>query len=218
MMPQGRRWSTREVGAPHLRELEVGVGERELVAAGRRAGHGRRLVAVRIGVERPRGRVVQLLEAGEHAGVADLVGDPDVGRRPVKMPVPPRTCVLRLAVDVPVEADARRPQDVRDRAASPVEYCTVRAVLVAERQRVGGRVLEAGLAELRHVEPDAGGAPSGCRSAATRPGRRRRVVPDLERLQRLLQAGMLIQRTWKRRSVTGDIVRFGFARKSFASA
>ena len=73
--------------------------------------------------------------------------------RPVKTPVPPRTCVVLLLRDVPVETQTRRPQDVRvwQLAARVLDRV---AALVAERHGVGDRVREAGLAEERHVEAE----------------------------------------------------------------
>ena len=101
-----------EVAAPDLRELEVRLGERELVARGRRARDVRRLVGVDVRVERPRLGVVLLLEAGEDAGVADLVRDPDVGRTAREDAGAAAQLGLASAVQVPVEADAGRPEDV----------------------------------------------------------------------------------------------------------
>ena len=114
-----------DVGPPHLRELEVGIGEREFEARRRGARHVRRLVRARVRVERPRGRVRRAIEPGQHAGVADLVRDPDV--RGLAREDARAAADLRVAVadHVPVEAHARRPEERRRRAASPVWYCTV---------------------------------------------------------------------------------------------
>src|SRR5207249_4853671 len=75
--PPGQALVDRDVAAPQLRELEVGVGERELEA---RRGCARRRGLVRIGVrvERVVDRRVMLYEPGEHPGVADLIGYPHV--------------------------------------------------------------------------------------------------------------------------------------------
>src|SRR5581483_4360259 len=67
-----------DVRAPRLRESEVLIGDVQLVTRGGSARDARRLVLVRIRVERVAGCVVVLHEAGQHAGVADLVRDPDV--------------------------------------------------------------------------------------------------------------------------------------------
>ena len=41
--------------------------------------------------------------------------------------------------------------------SAPVLYCTADAVLIAERQRIGGRVVERRVAEPRHVDAHAAG-------------------------------------------------------------
>ncbi len=145
-----------DVGAPGLRELEVGVGDGQVDARRRRAGDGRRLVEVRVRVERAVARVLDLLEPGEHARVADLVGDPDVGRLAGEDAGAAADLRVALAADVPVEADARRPQRRRVRQLAGAELDR-RARRIAERQGVDVGVGVGGLTPGGDVDADAGG-------------------------------------------------------------
>ena len=111
--PAGQPLVEADAGSPHLGELEVRIRHGQLVAGRRRARDVGRLVSVRIGAERPCRRVVDRLEAREHAGVPDLVRDPDVGRAPREDARSAAHLRVALAVDGPVEADARRPEDLR---------------------------------------------------------------------------------------------------------
>src|SRR4029434_7316894 len=77
-----------QVGAPHLRELEAWIGDVELEARGAGAGHGFGFVCVRGRIERARVAVVKLVEAGQDAGLANLVRHPHVWRRPCEDPGP----------------------------------------------------------------------------------------------------------------------------------
>src|SRR5262249_22544591 len=99
-----------DVRPPRLRELEVRIGDRQVDARGRRAGDLRRLVEIRVRVERVLVRVVRLNESGQHTRVADLVGDPDV--RGLAGEHAGAAAELRGLVGqhVPVETDTRRPQ------------------------------------------------------------------------------------------------------------
>ena len=141
-----------DVRAPQLRELEVRIGERQLETRRRCARHGRRLVGVRIRVERIIEGGISLDEAGEHAGITDLVGDPHVrgasgenaGTAADLRGVPP--------ADVVVEAEAGREQGIRSRqsAAVVMNGC---AAGVAERHRIGNRVIVRRVLELGCIHP-----------------------------------------------------------------
>ena len=84
---------------------------------------GGRLVVIRVRIERTRVRVSSLGEARQHAGVADLVGDPDVRRLAGEDAGAAAHLRGLLAVNVLVEAHARRPAAARS-GSSPVLYWT----------------------------------------------------------------------------------------------
>ncbi len=74
---------------------------------------------------------------------------------PVKMPVPPRSCVVRFSLTStlkPTRGDHR----ILASGSLAESYCTGGAGLVAERQRIGVGVVVARLAEDRHVHAHAG--------------------------------------------------------------
>ena len=211
-MPPGSRWSTAMFVRQICGNLKFVVGQRQLVARRRRAGHGGRLVRVRVRVERPRRGVVELLEPGEHAGVADLVRDPDVGRLAGEEPVPPRTCVC----DRPSTSQLKPTRG--DHRMFGVRQLAPSSTAPAGRSRRG----RSGRRRRRWRS-------RCCRRTARRRGGRRSASRLSARLPLVLRVGAgvaapraagsasrargcCMQRTWKRRSVTGEVVRFGLAR------
>ena len=125
--------------------------------------------------------VGRLDEAGQHAGVADLVRDPDVGGLAGEDARAAADLRGLIAVDVPVEADTRRPQRRRLRQRPGVVVHGV-AALIPERERVDERVVEARVAEVGDVHANAGRHGQ----VALRPPLVLRVaadVPDVERLE-----------------------------------
>ena len=176
-----------DVGPPRLGKLEIGVRDGEVGARWRCAGDRRRLVGVGVRIERERGRGGDAVdEAGQHAGVADLVGDPHVRRFAGEHARAAAQLRPLIAEDIPVEADAGRPEGrfLRQRAGVVVDRV---AALIAERQCVSRRVVVRGLAERGNIDPHAGGdghvrprpplilcVPAG--------------VPDIQRLDRLVQS------------------------------
>src|SRR5439155_8023981 len=121
----------RDVAAPQLRELEVRVGEGELEARRRRARDRGGLVLIGVWVERAGGRAVRLEEAGEHTGIADLVRDPHVRGAAGEDPGAAPDLGLLLAMQIVVEPQARRDQEVHSREAAAVVVHR-RATRVAE--------------------------------------------------------------------------------------
>ena len=125
--------------------------------------------------------------ADQHPGVAQLVGDPHVGRLPLKMPVPPRIWVFWSPVTsqlMPTRGDhsifVSGIWPVLDLTGCPFSSRNVSASAAGLANDV--------FLNLRDVEADARRSPSGCGAAATRPARSRRV-PDVEQLRRLVDAG-----------------------------
>src|SRR6185436_14353055 len=120
----------------------------------RRGSGRRRLVFVRIGVERKRGAGPAREESVQHAGVADLVRDPD--ERRLSGEEARSAAYLRGAIirGIPVEADTGRPvrRGIRELAAVELDGGTV---LIAERQRIGGRVVEGGITKPWHIDTQA---------------------------------------------------------------
>ena len=147
-----------DVAAPHLREAEVVVGDVQLVAGGRAvrsppACSGRRWS--RTGTAACSGSTRCRREAAlQHAGVAELVRDPDVERLAGEHARAAADLRLLIAGDVVVEAEARRPQDVGAGHLAAVVLHRL-AVLIAEGQRVRVRVEIRGVLEHRHVEAQA---------------------------------------------------------------
>ena len=141
-----------EVAAPQLRELEVRIGEGQLEARRRGARHRRRLVGVRIRIERIGKRGIGLDETGEYAGVADLVRDPHVGGPPGEDADP--TADLRgvPSTRIEVEAQARGEQQIRPREGAAV-VVDRRAARVTESHRIRDGVVIRGVRELRHIDP-----------------------------------------------------------------
>ena len=76
-----------DVASPDLRELEIGIGDVQLIARSAGAGCGG-LVGIRVRVERKRRCVVDDSLAGEYPGVAKLIRNPDVRRPPAEDPGP----------------------------------------------------------------------------------------------------------------------------------
>ena len=85
-----------DVRAPDLREPEIGIGDIELVAGCPFAGHACWLVAIRIGLNGNAVVLVAETSPIKHPGVPELVGDPDIKRRPGEQAGAARTCVRRL--------------------------------------------------------------------------------------------------------------------------
>ena len=135
-----------DVAAPYLREAEVVIGNVELVAGCRRAGHVGGLVLVDVSRERERGGVVRLHVALQHAGVAELIRNPDVERLAGKHAGAAAQLRLLIPADVVVEPEARRPQEVGARHLAAVVLNRL-AVLVAERQPIGVGVVIRGVLE-----------------------------------------------------------------------
>src|SRR3990172_12893976 len=138
-------------------------------------------------MERPGLRIVEALKPGEHPGGADLVRDPHVGRTTGEDPRATPHLRPAVAAHVPVEADPWRPEYVRIREL-PRRVLNGIAVLVPERKLVGVRVLEPGIAEERHINPEAVSHLDPARRLPLVLGVDARV-PDLERLHGFLQAG-----------------------------
>ena len=149
--PAGEATIDGDVATPDLGEAEIRVGDVQLVAGGWRTGYVGRLVLVDVGRERERGRVVGQGTALQHAGVAQLVRDPDVERLTGEHAGAAADLRLLVAVEVVVEAEARRPQDVGAGHCAAV-VTDLAAVFLAERQWVGVRVVVSRVLEDRHVE------------------------------------------------------------------
>ncbi len=145
-----------KVRAPDLRELEVGLGHGQAVCGSRSTEHLRRLIGVRVRIERPCRGVVDLLETGQQAVLAELVGDPDVEGPAGEDARATADLGLPVTAHVPVEAHARRDQQVGVGELLGLELDVVPA-LVAEGEPVRLGIGEAGLAEPRGVEAQAEG-------------------------------------------------------------
>ena len=188
-----------DVRAPHLRKLVVRRRDVQLVGRRRRAGHGGGLVRVRVRIERTRGRIVALIEAGQHTRLAKLVGDPDIRRSSAEDAGATADGRTTIALDVPVEAHARRNEKVGVRQlAGVVPGCS--AGLVAKRQAIGLCVVERRVLEDRQVDTQTRGDPEGARGTPfilrvsavgvdtqrldRRVETRDVVVPDLEATER----------------------------------
>src|SRR5206468_9006590 len=96
-----------DVAAPQLRELEIRIGEGKLEARRGRACDRRGLVRVRVRVEGIRRGVVLLNESSQHAGVADLIGDPHVCRPPGENSRAAAYLSIVISAHIVIEAETR---------------------------------------------------------------------------------------------------------------
>src|SRR5690606_10692350 len=122
----------------------------------------------------------------QHARVADLVGDPDVGRRAREDAGATTDLQAAVTGDVPVDADAGRPERGRIGQLAGLILHAVPG-LVAEGETVGRGVGEGRVAELGEIDAQAVGYLQAAAGLPLVLGVDARV-PGLEGLHRLVEA------------------------------